>query len=102
MKALTVGSLPRRYGSAVLVLFLGSVLSVLLFHIVQDQEQARTQAEFETHASSYAAAVQKGIERNLAVLESIGGLFAASAVVKRQDFRAFVEGPISLHQESYR
>ena len=41
----------------------------------------------------------QGIERNLEVLESIGGLFAASAVVERQDFRAFVKGPLSRHQE---
>ena len=45
------------------------------------------------------AAIQKGIERNLEVLESIGGLFAASAVVDRQAFRAFVKGSLSRHQE---
>ena len=99
MKASAVGSLLGRYDAAVSVLFLGSVLSVLLFHIVREQEQARTQAEFGRHASSYVAAIQKGIERNLEVLESIGGLFAASAVAERQDFRAFVRGPLSRHQE---
>ena len=45
------------------------------------------------------ATIQKGIERNLEVLESIGGLFAASAVVERQEFQAFVNGPLSRHQE---
>ena len=56
-------------------------------------------AEFEQEASTRFAAIKKGIKRNLEVLESIGGLFAASAVVERDDFRAFVIGPLSRHQE---
>ena len=99
MKASAVGSRLGRYGAAVSVLFLGSVLSVLLFHIVQDQEQARTQAEFERQANSYVAAIQKRMERNLEVLESIAGLYAASIKVERDEFRAFVKGPLSRHEE---
>jgi CHASE1-domain containing sensor protein len=45
------------------------------------------------------AAIQKGIERNLEVLESVGGLYAASGKVERDDFRKFVQGPLSRHQE---
>ena len=89
----------RRYRHVALLVLLDLGLTAIFFTIVQDQEQARTQAEFERQASSYVVAIQKGIERNLEVLESIDGLFAASAVVQRQDFRAFVMGPLSRHQE---
>ena len=94
-----MGSLLGRYRAAVSVLFLGSVLSVILFNIVQDQEQARSEAEFERQANSYVAAIQKGIERNLEVVESIAGLYAASAVVERQDFGVFVKSPLLRHQD---
>ena len=94
-KSLSLG----RYRHVALVLLLDVVLTAFFFNIVQNQQQARAQAEFERQASTYVAAIQKGIERNLEVLESIGGLFAASAVVERQDFRAFVKGPLSRHQE---
>ena len=39
--------------------------------------------------SSYVAAIQKGIERNLEVVESISGLYTASHKVERDEFREF-------------
>ena len=95
IRSLTLG----RYRLVALILLLNLALSGVFFTVVQDQEQARMKAEFERHANTYVAAIQKGIERNLEVLESIGGLFDASAEVERQDFRAFVKGPLSRHQE---
>ncbi len=94
-KSLSLG----RYRHAALVLLLGVVLTAVLFNLVQNQQQARTQAEFERHAETYVAAIQKGIERNLEVIESIGGLYAASDKVERDDFRIFVQGPLSRNQE---
>ena len=88
-----------QYRHVALVLLFGIVLTFVFFNMVQRQDQARVLADFERQADSYVASIQKGIERNLEVLESIGGLFAASAVVERQDFRAFVKGPLSRHQE---
>ena len=82
-----------------LVLLLNLVLTGVFFNIVQDREQARTQARFERQADAYVAAIQTGIERNLEVIESIGGLYAASGQVERDDFRRFVQGPLSRHQE---
>ena len=99
MKASAVGSLLGRYGAAVSVVFLGSVLSVLLFHIVQIQEQARAQAVFERQANSYVAAIQKGIEGKLEVIESIGVLYAASNKVGRDRFREFTQGDLSYHND---
>jgi len=89
----------RRYRHVALVLLLDLVLTGVFFTIVQDREQARTQAEFERQAETYVAAIQKGIERNLEVIESIGGLYAASGKIERDDFQRFVKGPLSRHQE---
>jgi len=89
----------RRYRHVALVLLLGVVLTSIVFNTEQNEHQARTQAEFQSQAETFGAAIQKGIERNLEVLESIGGLYAASSKVERQDFRAFVMGPLSRHQE---
>ena len=52
-----------RYRHVALVLLLDLVLTAVLFNIVQDQQQARTQIEFERQAEIYVAAIQKGIER---------------------------------------
>ncbi len=88
-----------RYRHVALVLLLDLVLTGVFFTIVQDREQARTQAEFERQAETYVAAIQKGIVRNLEVIESIGGLYAASGKVERDDFRRFVQGSLSRHRE---
>ena len=89
----------NRYLHVALVLLLNLVLTGVFFIIVQDQEQARTQAVFKRQAQAYVAAIQKGIERNLEVIESIGGLYGASGKVERDDFRRFVQGPLSRNQE---
>ena len=94
-KSLSLG----RYRHVALVLLVDVVLTAVFFYIVQNEQHAHTQAEFERQANIGAVAIQKRIERNLEVLESIGGLFATSPVVERQDFRAFVKGPLLRHQE---
>ena len=70
----------------------GVALSIVVFFIVQGQEQARVREQFDQQASTYAAAIQKGIDRSLEVVDSIGGLHATSREVSRRDFREFVKG----------
>ena len=94
-KSLSLG----RYRHVAIVIVLDLILTGVFFTVVQDQEQARTRAEFERQANFYAAAIQKGIEENLEVIESIGGLYAASVKVERDEFREFVRGPLSRHHE---
>ena len=89
----------RRYAPVGLALCLGVVLSFASFHFMREQEQARIQAEFNRQASTYAAALQKSIDNNIEVLDSISGLFAASTKVDREDFQKFVTGPLSRHPE---
>ena len=58
-KSLSLG----RYRHVALVLLLDLVLTGVIFSIVQDQEHARTQIEFERQAGTNVTAIQKGIER---------------------------------------
>ena len=73
-----VASSLRRYIPAALTLGAGVVLSIVLFSLIREREQALTQAVFEREASIRVAAIQSGIDRSLEVVESIGGLYAAS------------------------
>jgi len=88
-----------RYWHVALVLLLGVVLTGVFLIMVKNREQTLTEAEFASQANAYASAIQRGIDRNLEVIQSIGGLFASSGKVERDDFRRFVEGPLSRHQE---
>jgi len=88
-----------RYRYVALVLLVAVVLTAIFFNMVQNQPQAHTQVMFKRQAETYQTAVQKGIERNLEVIESISGLYAASEMVERHEFRKFVQGPLSRHKE---
>ena len=94
-----VASSLRRYIPAALTLGAGVVLSIVLFSLIREREQALTQAVFEREASIRVAAIQSGIDRSLEVVESIGGLYAASDKIERRDFRAFVQEPLSRHKD---
>ena len=61
----------RRYIPVALVLCVGIVISAALFYMVRERERAAIKVDFERHANTRTAALQKGIERNLEVLESI-------------------------------
>jgi CHASE1-domain containing sensor protein len=94
------GDLPlSRYRHVAIAMIAALFLTGFFVEALRDREQSHTQAEMDRLAGSYVAAIQRGIQGNLEVLESIGGLFTASAVVERQEFREFVNGPLSRHQE---
>jgi PAS domain S-box-containing protein len=82
-----------------MVLFTGIVLSVALFCLVRDREQSLVRKEFEQQGSNYAVALQREVDRNLEVVESIAGLYAASVEVERHEFREFVKEALSRHEE---
>ena len=89
----------RRYRHIALIICLDVALTVIFFYVVRGHDQDRTQAVFERQADTYVAAVQKGIERNLEVLESIGGLYAASIKVERHEFSEFAQVLLSSHSD---
>ncbi len=88
-----IGALPwRRYVPLVVVVFLGTLISVFLFAIVRNAERERLQIEFERRSGNRAAALQKAIDHEMEILYSISGLYAASREVTRRQFREFVKG----------
>jgi signal transduction histidine kinase len=90
----------RRYIPVALALGAVIIASIALFYIVRERDLAIRQAEFERRASAHVTALQRGIERLLEVVESIGGLYAASNnMVARDDFQEFVKAPLSRHAE---
>jgi len=70
-----------------------------LFFLVRDWEHTLLRSEFDRQATSYSTAMQGGVNRSLEVLESIAALYAASDLVQRDEFHAFVTGALSRHNE---
>jgi signal transduction histidine kinase len=91
-----VGSLrARRYGPALLVLILSLFLSLAAFTATRTSEQKRRESEFNERARGPAAAVQQNIDLYLEEIQSIGKFYAASRLVERGEFQAFVQGILS-------
>ncbi len=83
---------------AVLALCVGCALSVLAFKAVRKWEQRRVQSRFERMSGNCVAAVQKTVALGLGVFRSIESFYAASQVVERHEFRAFVRNILSRHR----
>ncbi len=82
-----------------MVVGLGFMMCSLLFFSVRERERSLIQIEFESRARTQTAFLQKGIERHLEVVESIGGLYDSSSEVTRQEFELFVKRPLSIHTD---
>jgi len=83
----------------VLVLLLQLALTAVFFNFLQNQHKASSQSDFQTQADTFGDAIQKGIDRNLNVVQSVSGLFATSDEVRRSDFRAFAQWPLSRYPD---
>lgn len=79
--------------------FLGALLSITLFVVVGAWERTRLQAAFEQVAQGRANAVLQSVNNSLEVLQALGGLFAASRQVERDEFRQFCEMVLPRHPE---
>lgn len=82
-----------------LAIAIGIALSLLSFYIIRNWERSRTRGEIERHARNSAAAIQRGIDRNTDLVQSIAGLFSASFQVERAEFSAFVKGAFGAHND---
>ena len=89
----------RRYVPFALVLFFGALVSVVLLVMLRNWELDRIQVEFQRLGGDRGVTLQRSIDRNLELLHSIGGLFAASHKVERQEFSEFVERTLDLHND---
>ncbi|MBI4341032.1 MAG: CHASE domain-containing protein [Candidatus Omnitrophica bacterium] len=82
----------RRHLSALLVVLVGIVFSLLAFHGAQSAERQRRYAAFQEQAAQLAAAVQQQFDEAVEALESTGAFYASSESVSREAFRFFVRG----------
>ncbi|NQT53370.1 CHASE domain-containing protein, partial [bacterium] len=87
----------RRHVQAALALLLGFALSWLAFRAVAKWEERRVQARFEHVAANRIAAVQKSVALDLEAVHSVERLYAASQVVERHEFGAFVQAILAEH-----
>jgi two-component system, cell cycle sensor histidine kinase and response regulator CckA len=76
---------------------LGIGLTVAGFFAVQEHFLNKAREDFGKRVTDYAQIVSQAIERNLEVVQSIGGLYAASQTVEEHVFRAFVRPGIDRH-----
>ena len=73
-------------------------LTILAFHQARSWEEALHQAEFEHQAGTHTVIIQKTIDAYVELIEGIGGLFAASQKVGRDEFAAFVRPLLKRHK----
>jgi len=93
-KAWRRGSRASR-AAGLLVACAGLALTVVGFVTTRHLERKRLEADFRGHALGLVAALQTTIDIYAEELHSIGRFYAASNLVERDEFRAFVEGILS-------
>ena len=79
------------YPRVLLAAAIGIALSVAAFSLMLNSERHDVEENFEHTAQDGALALDHGIERSLEALQDIRSLYKASNVVKRHEFRAFIE-----------
>jgi len=82
-------------GAALLVACAGLALTIVGFMGTRHLEKKRLEADFKRQAAGLVAALQTTIDIYAEELHSIGRFYAASNLVERAEFRAFVEGILS-------
>lgn len=85
---------PRRFPMAIAVC-LGITISTLGLLATCGHFAREAEVEFQALAAERSLILGKAIDRNLAILRSINGLYAASSEVERDEFHLFVEQIIS-------
>lgn len=73
-----------------ITLLLGLVLAIMAFKLVRTWEEHEIRLEFDQAVENRISAFKRSLGSNLLVLESLGGLYAASHEVDRREFREFV------------
>ncbi len=86
-----------RFSPVALACFIGLSVSIFAFSSVRRWEYERTQIDFDRRSAAIAASIQKGIDEDIGVLQSVQGLYDASREVERLEFRAFVSRALKRH-----
>jgi len=85
--------------AVLLVLVLGTALSLLLALRVRAAAESYRQAEFSQRATAAAMALQRSVQIPIELLYSIAALYATSPAVKRAEFREFTQGPLQRYAD---
>ena len=88
-----------RYWPAIAVLCLGLLSSFYLHSIVVEREEAANKAGFVNNANIITSSFQREVDLDVEVVESVGGLYAASDKVERSEFEHFVEDSLTRHDD---
>ncbi|MCK5214624.1 MAG: PAS domain S-box protein [Candidatus Omnitrophica bacterium] len=80
-----------RYIPVIIIIIIGSILSLTGFKVFQVWENQRIEESFYKQASRYALLLRNQIQLNLDYLDSIKALYMASDYVERDGFSQFVQ-----------
>jgi len=75
----------------------GLVASILMFALVEWQEEGRIRTEFEHKADLLALSLRDHLKHNISELEDLRALFGVSSSVDRAAFRAFTSQILARH-----
>jgi PAS domain S-box-containing protein len=81
----------RRYTPVVLILCVGTLLSVVSSLTVGNWEKINRKIQFQNQADKLATTLQQSINQNLDFLKATGRLYGATEQVKRQEFKLFIQ-----------
>ncbi len=87
----SIGVLIYRCWIRILVLGSGLVLAAVSYTSITEHEQQTTRERFERAANDRYMVLERGISEGLMVTRALGGLFAASQQVERDEFRRFAQ-----------
>jgi signal transduction histidine kinase len=89
----------RRHVLVGLTLAVGTAFSVLLALMFWGRERDRAEPEFARRADEVAQSLENQLRTDIDVLQSIRGLYMASAYVSRDEFASFVEHAVASHDD---
>lgn len=90
-----------RYRPSLLILGITLLVTALTFFMMRELEKARLQNEFEHLSSSMVGTLKSSIENNLDVLNEVGGFYASSESVSREEFKQFSHHIFKRRQDIY-
>ena len=82
----------------IFVFFIGISISIFLFNFTLNNIEKINKQEFEHLLRREAASIQRELDLNLQVLDSMKDFFNASTFVDREEFRIFIEAPLLKHK----
>jgi len=86
---------PKKYIAPVITCFIGVILSISVFSLTKNWEEAELQSLFETSSRNRLAVLQTDIIRHQEVVNSVADLFSSSQYITRKEFHSFVQGALS-------